>query len=164
MSNSDELRKFIVYKSTPIRYEELKQFLNLMSDGSVSDLALANAYEDGEFFSKWLFDVSPERATEWNGYCRDRNYEGLNVLISGIEEDIMQGFVETTRDMGIQLRDNLMEFEYESYRSCICNVYVFVFSEYLEGIFQDFEIVCKLVYDKIFEVEDTVDEGCEDIL
>jgi hypothetical protein len=62
------------------------------------------------------------------------------------------------------LRDNLMEFEYESYRSCICNVYVLVFSEYLEGIFQDFEIVCKLVYDKMVEVEDTVDEGCEDIL
>lgn len=102
-------------------------------------------------FEDWLFELNYIDKSSWDQAHESNDIAGLNEIIINFEDNIIENFARMCSDNLVIIEDDDI---CEKFRAEICNLYVFIFSEYIEDVFRDFQSTTVRVYQEIYEEED----------
>lgn len=136
---------------------ELRTFFNFV--------ALPNQQFTQTLFQDWVFEM-PDGVDRWEAAVGASDYQTLHEFISEFEDKIIHNFLKAASDNTIYLDDRITDDDEMDrllyFRSLICSMYMYIYGEYVNTIFRDFDPISKRVYQEVFD--DEPDEGCDDPL
>ena len=136
---------------------ELRTFFNFV--------ATPNQEFKKSVFEDWIFEQA--NADVWDSAIRSSDYQTLNEFISDFEDNIVDNFLKASSDNIVYLDERITEDEETDrlyFREIICSMYMYMYGDYINPVFQDFDLIAKRVYQELFVEPEEGDEGCEDPL
>ena len=136
---------------------ELRTFFNFV--------ATPNQEFKKSVFEDWIFEQA--NADVWDSAIRSSDYQTLNEFISDFEDNIVDNFLKASSDNIVYLDERITEDEETDrlyFREIICSMYMYMYGDYINTVFQDFDLIAKRVYQELFVEPEEGDEGCEDPL
>ena len=123
------------------------------------DVALPNQQFTTTLFQDWVFETHDSDV--WDTAIRISDYQTLHEFISEFEDKIIDNFLKSASDNVVYIDDKISEEDEMYFRGIICDMYMYIYGEYVNTIFQDFTLVSKRVYQEMFDELDERDEGCD---
>ena len=130
---------------------ELRIFFN--------DVALPDQEFTTTLFQDWVFEMSGVEI--WESAVQSSDYQTLNEFISDFEDKIVDNFLKASSDNTIYVDSRITDDDESTFRGLICSMYMYIYGNYVNTIFQDFDLVSKRVYQEMFDDPDQQDEGCD---
>ena len=136
---------------------ELRTFFNFV--------ALPNQEFTKNIFQDWVFEVVD--VDVWDEAIRMSDYQRLHEFISEFEDSIMDNFLKSASDNIVYLDERITNDEETDrlyFREIICSMYMYIYGDYINTLFENFELISKRVYQEVFDELEEKDDGCEDPL
>jgi hypothetical protein len=136
---------------------ELRTFFNFV--------AMPDQEFTASLFEDWVFEMS--NVDVWDSAVGASDFQTLHEFINEFEDKIMDNFLKAASNNVVYLDDKITEDDETDrlyFREIICSMYMYIYGDYINTVFQDFDLVAKRVYQELFDEPEESDEGCEDPL
>ena len=125
------------------------------------------AVPDQEFkiglFEDWVFETTD--IASWETAIHSSDYQTLNELISNFEDAVVDNFLKAASDNTIYVDERITDDEETDriyFREIICSMYMYIYGDYINTVYKDFDFISKRVYREMYDEPDEIDEGCND--